>query len=61
MKSIEVREKILALLCLTLIAIFAMLRITDPENIVVNIIVAIGSFISGSASARRTDVNNKIV
>ena len=55
MKAIEVREKILALLCMTIIAVFAMLRLTDPENVVVNVIVAIGSFISGSASTRRTD------
>jgi len=59
MKAIEVREKILALLCMTIIAVFAMMRLTDPENIVVNIIVAIGSFISGSASARRTDTQIK--
>jgi len=59
MKSIEVREKILALLCMTIIAVFAMLRLTDPENVVVNVIVAIGSFISGSASARRTDISPK--
>jgi hypothetical protein len=45
MKGLEVREKILAIICLTAIAIFAMMRLTDPENIVVNIIVA-----------RRTDV-----
>ncbi len=53
-RNFEVREKILALCCLTLIAILAMFRLTDPENIIVNIIVAIGSFISGTAM-RKTD------
>ncbi len=50
----EVREKIAALFCLTLIAIVAMFRIEDPENIIVNIIVGISAFISGT-SMRKTD------
>ena len=56
-RNFEVREKILALICLTLIAVLAMFWLTDPENIIVNIIVAIGSFISGT-SMRKTDPLN---
>jgi len=46
MKAWEIREKIAALVCLTAIAIVAMVRITDPENIVINVVVAIAAFIS---------------
>lgn len=44
----NVREKIAALLCLTLIALVAMLMMDDPENLLVNIVVAIAAFITGS-------------
>ena len=47
MKGHEVREKIAALVCLTAIALVAMGRLTDPENIVINVVVAIAAFISG--------------
>ena len=55
MKPPEVREKIVALFCLTVIAIIAMVRVADPENIVINVIVGICGFIGGVASARRGD------
>lgn len=51
----EVREKIAALVCLTAIAMVAMGRLADPENIVTNVVVGICAFITGSASARRRD------
>ena len=56
MKTSGVREKIVALFCLTTIAIIAMVRVTDPENIVINVIVGICGFIGGVASARRGDL-----
>lgn len=49
----QVRERIAALLCLTAIAMIAMMRLTDPENIVINIIVAISGFMAGRESTRR--------
>lgn len=48
-----VRVKIFALFCVTVIAIIALLKLPDPENIIINIIVAIGSFLGGDAEARR--------
>lgn len=50
----EVREKIAALFCLTVIALVAMGTIGDPENIVINVVVAIAAFISGGGM-RKTD------
>ena len=55
MKGTEVREKIAALICLTAIAMVAMANITDPENIVINVVVAIAAFISGGSGARRKE------
>lgn len=51
----EVREKIAALVCLTAIAMISMARLEDPENIVINVVVAIAAFISGGASNRRKE------
>lgn len=48
-----VREKIAALFCVTVIAILCILKLADPENIIINIIVAISSFIGGEANQRR--------
>jgi hypothetical protein len=52
MKPNEIREKVAALFCLTVIAIVAMVKIPEPDNIIVNIVVAIAAFITGSASRR---------
>lgn len=51
----QVREKIVALFSLTVIAIVAMMRLSDPENIVINIVVAIASFVAGSSMKRKAD------
>jgi len=48
----QVREKIAALVCLTAIAMVAMSRLEDPENIVINVVVAIAAFISGGGMRR---------
>jgi hypothetical protein len=48
-QSGQIRERIFALFCLTTIAIVAMFRLVDPENIVINIIVGITSFVGGVA------------
>ena len=55
MKGMEVREKIAALICLTAIAMVAMSSIADPENIVINVVVAIAAFISGGGGSRKAD------
>ena len=55
MKGMEVREKIAALFCLTVIAIVAMIKIPDPVNIVINVVVAIAAFISGGGGKRKED------
>lgn len=51
----QVRERIFALLVLCVIAVVAMMRIDDPENIVINIIVAIGAYSAGKGDSRSTD------
>lgn len=48
----QVRERIFALFCLTVIAMLAMYKLTDPENIIINVIVGICSFVGGVASER---------
>lgn len=53
-----IRANIFAQFCLTVIAITAMMKLTDPENIVINVIVAISSFVGGYAvggGQRKTD------
>lgn len=55
MKGPEVREKIAALVCLTAVSMVAMGRLGDPENIVINVVVAIAAFISGGGGTRRGD------
>jgi hypothetical protein len=59
MRGPEVREKIAALVCLTSIALVAMGRLGDPENIVINVVVAIAAFISGGGGSRKTDTQNE--
>ena len=41
----QVRERIFALFCLTVIAMLAMYKLTDPENIIINVIVGICSLL----------------
>lgn len=53
-KGIPVREKIAALVCLTAIAMVAMAKLPDPENVVINVVVAIAAFISGGGM-RKSD------
>ena len=45
----QIRVKVFALFCLTVIALTAMIRLSDPENIVINIIVGITSFVGGAS------------
>ncbi len=51
----QVREKIAAIACLTIIAIVAIGKLSDPENIVINIVVAIAGFMAGGGGTRQTD------
>jgi hypothetical protein len=48
-----IRKEIFALFCITVIAILCILKLADPENILINIIIAIGSFAGGEANQRR--------
>jgi uncharacterized membrane protein YoaK (UPF0700 family) len=54
----QVRKEVVALLCLTVIAIVAMMRLNDPENIIINIVVAISCFTGGvvAEKMRKSDV-----
>ena len=55
----QIRVSILALFVLLVIAIVAMTRLQDPENIIINIILVIsgivGVGIGGTQQARKTD------
>jgi hypothetical protein len=56
MACYQVRERIFALFCVTVIAIVAMLKLDDPENIIINIVLVIGAFAAGRADGlRQTD------
>jgi len=51
----RVRERIAALVCLTSIAGLAMCKLTDPENIIINVIVAISGFMAGRETAKKEE------
>ncbi len=51
--GIQVRQGVAALFCLTAIAVVAMFRLSDPENIIINIVIAIGSYKLGQSDERR--------
>ena len=55
MKGTEIREKIAALFCLTIIAIVAMMKLPDSTNVVINVVVAIAAFISVGGGKRKED------
>ena len=58
--SYQVRERIFALFCVTVIAIVAMYKLTDPENIIINIVLVIGAFAAGRADGlRQADVKKE--
>lgn len=54
LRYLQIREKIAALGCLTIIALAAMIKLDDPENIVINVVVAVAAFISGGSVSRRS-------
>ena len=58
--SYQVRERIAAIVCLTGIAMVAIMKLSDPENIIINIVVAIAGFMAGKSESRLTD-KEKIV
>ena len=58
--SYQVRERIVAIICLTGIAMVAIMRLSDPENVIINIVVAIAGFMAGKSESRLTD-KEKIV
>jgi len=48
----QIRISIVALFCLTIIAIGSLIKMSDPENVIINIIIAIMSFSGGVAAER---------
>jgi len=50
----QFREKIVAMLCLTAMAGGALCKMSDPENILINVIVAIAALVN-VAGGRKTD------
>jgi hypothetical protein len=51
--SYQVRERIFALFCVTVIAVVAMYKLSDPENIIINIVLVIGAFAAGRSDGLR--------
>ena len=56
--SYQIRERIAAIVCLTGIAIVAIMKLSDPENIIINIVVAIAGFMAGGGT-RQVERSNK--
>lgn len=50
-----VREKVIGVLCLTVIALASMIKMSEPENVIINVVVAIASFIAGSTGTRKPE------
>ena len=50
-----VREKVIGILCLTVIALASMIKMDEPENVIINVVVAIAGFIAGGGGARREE------
>ena len=48
--SYQIRERIAAVVCLTGLAMVAIMKLSDPENIIINIVVAIASFMAGGGT-----------
>ena len=53
MNQTYVSERIAAIIALTIIASLAMLKIPEPDNIIINVVVAIAAFISGAVGVRK--------
>ncbi len=53
-----VREKVIGVLCLTVIALASMIKMSEPENVIINVVVAIASFIAGSTGMRKPEPPN---
>ena len=58
-KTGMVREKVIGILCLTVIALASMIKMNEPENVIINVVVAIAGFIAGGTPARREDKTNE--
>ena len=55
LKSGMVREKVIGILCLTVIALASMVKMDEPENVIINVVVAIAGFIAGGGGVRRPE------
>lgn len=56
--SYQIRERIAAIVCLTAIAMVAVMKLADPENIIINIVVAIAGFMAGGGGTRQAERSN---
>ena len=54
-KAGMVREKVIGVLCLTVIALASMIKMNEPENVIINVVVAIAGFIAGGSGTRRPE------
>ena len=51
-KNINLNDKDLAILALTIIAIASLLKLSDPSNIVLAVVSAIAGFVTGRETAK---------
>jgi len=51
-RRINFDDKDLAIIALTIIAIISLLKLSNPENIIVAIVSAIAGFVSGRATSK---------
>lgn len=47
------REKVIGILCLTLIALASMVKMDSPENVIINVVIAIAGFLAGGGGVRK--------
>lgn len=52
-------DKYLAIIALTIIAVYAIYKLPDCENIVINVIVSVGSFVGGVAVGKSQNKKNE--
>lgn len=55
LKTGLVREKVIGILCLTVIALASMVKMDEPENVIINVVVAIAGFIAGGGGIRQNN------
>lgn len=51
----QFRERVFAMLCLTILGGGALFKLSDPENIIINVIVAIAALVNITSGSRKAD------